>query len=58
MNKEKKSKWCNIKFFSAKVAQVVVAVGGTATISSCTIWLHEKKVPSELLSNHPFAKED
>ncbi|MGE7920348.1 hypothetical protein ACQKM9_15625 [Viridibacillus sp. NPDC093762] len=53
MNKDKKE--LNLKFFVSKVAQIVVAVGGMATITSCTALFHEKKVPSELLNSHPFA---
>lgn len=56
MNKEKK--WFNIKFFASKVAAVVAAVGGTATITSCTMFLHEKKVPNELLNNHRFTDKE
>lgn len=56
MNKEKKD--INLKFFVSKVAQTVVALGGLATISSCTALFHEKKVPSELLNSHPFASKE
>lgn len=58
MIKEKKNKSNNFKLVMAKVAQAVVAVGGMATVTSCSIWLHEKKVPSELLNNHPFADKE
>jgi len=54
MNKEKK----NFKFIFARIAQAVVAVGGMATIYSCTILFHEKKVPNELLNNNPFADKE
>lgn len=52
MNKEKK--WFNIKFFTTKLAAMVVAVGGTATITGCTTLFHEKKVPNALLEDNPF----
>ncbi|MGN7479038.1 hypothetical protein ACTHOQ_14415 [Solibacillus silvestris] len=56
MNKEKKS--FNIKFFASKLAAIVVAVGGTATVTGCTTIFHEKKVPTQLLENHPFASKE
>ncbi|MDM5332953.1 hypothetical protein QUF56_06905 [Ureibacillus composti] len=57
MNKEKKMNWFNIKFHASKIAAALVAVGGTATTMSCTIWFHEKKVPEQLLSNNPFTDD-
>ncbi len=56
MNKEKKS--FNIKFFASKVAAIVIALGGTATVTGCTSLFHEKKVPKNLLENHPFASKE
>lgn len=56
MKKEKK--WFNIQFFASQVARVVVAVGSMATVTSCTTLFHEKKVPNELLENHPFAAKE
>lgn len=58
MNKEKKNNWFTLKFYTSKIAQVAVAVGGMATITSCTMFLHEKKVPSELLNNHHFSDKE
>lgn len=55
MNKKKSF---NIKFFVSKLATIVVAVGGTATVTGCTTIFHEKKVPNELLENHPFASKE
>ena len=54
MNKKKTS---NIKLFASKVAAIVVAVGGAATVTGCTSLFHEKKVPDELLENRPFASK-
>ncbi|WP_110114469.1 hypothetical protein [Bacillus sp. CGMCC 1.16541] len=48
-------KQLNLKFFVSKVAQIVVSVGGMATITGCTTLFHENKVPSELIDSHPFA---
>lgn len=55
MNKEKKS---FLKFFVSKVSAIVLAVGGTATVTGCTTFFHEKKVPNDLLDNHPFASKE
>ena len=55
MNKKKLS---NIKFFVSKVAAIVIALGGTATVTGCTSLFHEKKVPNDLLENHPFASKE
>ena len=58
MNKNKKKKWFNLNFFVSKIAQVIVAVGGVAAITSCTTFFHERKVPNELLKKHPFSTEE
>lgn len=58
MNKSKEKKWFNIKAFVSKVAQVVVTIGGIATVTSCTTLFHERKIPDELLNNHPFSSEE
>lgn len=56
MNKDKKG--FNIKVFVSKVSQLVVVIGGMATVNSCTLLFHEKKVPKELLNNHPFLSKE
>lgn len=56
MNKQKKS--FTGQFFISKVAAVLVAVGGTATVTGCTSLFHEKKVPNDLLKNHPFNSKE
>lgn len=58
MDKNKEKKWFNINAFVSKIAQVVVTVGGMATITSCTTFFHETKVPNELLNNHPFSSKE
>ncbi|MBB5148491.1 MULTISPECIES: hypothetical protein [Ureibacillus] len=50
-----KMNWMNVKNLISKIAMVVVAVGGTATITGCTTLFHEKKISNELLENNPFA---
>lgn len=56
MKKEKKLS--NFTLFVSKMAAVVVAVGGSATVTGCTTIFHEKKVPNVLLENHPFASKE
>ncbi|MFJ8235575.1 hypothetical protein ACIQ34_07490 [Ureibacillus sp. NPDC094379] len=58
MNNEKKYKSNNFKFMVSKIAQAVLAVGGMATVYSCTLFFHEKKVPNELLNNNPFVDKE
>lgn len=55
MNKNRRCS--NIKFFTAKVAAILVAVGSTATVTGCTSLFHEKKIPNDLLENHPFSSK-
>ena len=54
----KEKKGFSLNLVASKVAQVLVTVGGTATVQACTLFFNEKKVPIELLKNNPFADQE
>ncbi|QCR33449.1 hypothetical protein [Lysinibacillus sp. SGAir0095] len=45
------------KFLTSKISQAVMSIGALATVTSCSLLFHEKQVPNQLLSNHPFANK-
>lgn len=57
MNKKNEKVMNNKGLITTKISRAVMAIGALATVTSCTLLFHEKQVPSQLLSNHPFAQK-